>query len=112
MDVSMEASAMRKVYLRILPLTMLMYFLCYIDRINVSFAALTMNKDIGVTAAAYGFSSTAFYVGYVLFEVPSNLVMDKVGARLWLARIMVTWGVIYGRPAHPSAAPANARPCR
>ena len=53
-----------------LPLTMVMYFLCYIDRINVSFAALTMNKDIGLTAAAYGFSSTAFYVGYVLFEVP------------------------------------------
>jgi ACS family tartrate transporter-like MFS transporter len=85
---------MRKVYLRLLPLTMLMYFLCYIDRINVSFAALTMNKDIGLTAATYGFSSTAFYIGYVLFEVPSNIVMDKVGARLWLARIMVTWGII------------------
>jgi ACS family tartrate transporter-like MFS transporter len=94
MDISIEKAAMRKVYLRLLPLTMLMYFLCYIDRINVSFAALTMNKDIGLTAATYGFSSTAFYVGYVLFEVPSNLVMDKVGARLWLARIMVTWGLI------------------
>jgi ACS family tartrate transporter-like MFS transporter len=85
MDTAIEKAAMRKVYLRLLPLTMLMYFLCYIDRINVSFAALTMNKDIGLTAASYGFSSTAFYIGYVLFEVPSNLVMDKVGARLWLA---------------------------
>lgn len=94
MDTAIEKTAMRKVYLRLLPLTVVMYFLCYIDRINVSFAALTMNKDIGLTAATYGFSSTAFYIGYVLFEVPSNLVMDKVGARLWLARIMVTWGLI------------------
>jgi MFS transporter, ACS family, tartrate transporter len=94
MDNTIEKAAMRKVYWRLLPLTMLMYFLCYIDRINVSFAALTMNKDIGLTAAAYGFSSTAFYIGYVLFEVPSNLVMDKVGARLWLARIMVSWGIL------------------
>ena len=94
MDNAIGKAAMRKVYLRLLPLTMLMYFLCYIDRINVSFAALTMNKDIGLTAATYGFSSTAFYIGYVLFEVPSNLIMDKVGARLWLARIMVTWGLI------------------
>src|SRR5580698_9087120 len=94
MDNTVEKAVMRKVYLRLLPLTMLMYFLCYIDRINVSFAALTMNKDIGLTAATYGLSSTAFYIGYVLFEVPSNLVIEKVGARLWLARIMVTWGII------------------
>ena len=90
---AVERSTMWKVYLRLLPLTALMYFLCYIDRINVSFAALTMNQDIGLTAAAYGFSSTAFYIGYVLFEMPSNLIMHKVGARLWLARIMITWGI-------------------
>jgi MFS transporter, ACS family, tartrate transporter len=96
---SIEQSTMRKVYFRLLPLTMLIYFLCYIDRINVSFAALTMNKDLGLTAAAYGLSSTAFYVGYVLCEIPSNLIMDKVGARLWLARIMVTWGIISGATA-------------
>ncbi len=93
MDGSIEKSAMAKVYLRILPLAMLMYFLCYIDRINVSFAALTMNKAIGLDAWTYGLSSSAFYLGYVLFEVPSNLVMDKVGARLWLARIMISWGL-------------------
>jgi MFS transporter, ACS family, tartrate transporter len=93
MDETIAKSAMRKVYLHILPLTVVMYFLCYIDRINISFAALTMNQDIGLTAATYGFSSTAFYIGYVLFEVPSNLVMDRVGARLWLARIMITWGI-------------------
>src|SRR3984957_10436811 len=98
-DGAIEKAAMRKVYLRILPLTVVMYFLCYIDRINVSFAALTMNKDIGLDAWTYGISSSAFYLGYVVFEVPSNLIMDKVGARLWLARIMITWGP-------PSAAPA------
>jgi ACS family tartrate transporter-like MFS transporter len=93
MDSAIEKAAMRKVYLRILPLTVVMYFLCYIDRINVSFAALTMNKDIGLDAWTYGLSSSAFYLGYVVFEIPSNLVMDKVGARLWLARIMITWGL-------------------
>ena len=93
MDTTIERTTMRKVYLRLLPLTMLLYFLCYIDRINVSFAALTMNKDIGLDAWTYGLSSSAFYLGYVLFEVPSNLIMDKVGARLWLARIMITWGI-------------------
>jgi ACS family tartrate transporter-like MFS transporter len=90
---TIEKAAMRKVYLRILPITVVMYFLCYIDRINVSFAALTMNKDIGLDAWTYGLSSSAFYLGYVVFEIPSNLVMDKVGARLWLARIMITWGL-------------------
>ena len=93
METAIEKSAMWKVYLRILPLTMVMYFLCYIDRINVSFAALTMNKDIGLDAWTYGLSSSAFYLGYVVFEIPSNLIMDKVGARLWLARIMITWGL-------------------
>ena len=89
----LERMTLRKVYFRLVPFCFLLYILCYVDRINVSFAVLTMNKDIGLTAASYGFSSTAFYIGYVLFEVPSNLIMDKVGARLWLARIMVTWGI-------------------
>ena len=93
MDTEIETAAMRKVCLRLLPLTMVMYLLCYIDRINVSFASLTMNADIGLDAKIYGFSSTAFYIGYVLFEVPSNLLMEKVGARMWLARIMISWGL-------------------
>jgi len=90
---------MRKVYLRLLPLAMLIYFFCYLDRINVSFAALQMNADIGLTAAAYGLSSTAFYLGYCLFEVPSNIILDKVGARIWIARIMITWGLVSGATA-------------
>ena len=90
---TIERATMRKVYLRLLPLAMVVYFFCYLDRINVSFAALQMNKDIGLTAAAYGLSSTAFYLGYCLFEVPSNVILDKVGARIWIARIMITWGI-------------------
>jgi MFS transporter, ACS family, tartrate transporter len=90
---SVEQATMRKVYLRLLPLAMLVYFFCYLDRINVSFAALTMNKDIGLSQWAYGLSSTAFYLGYCLFEVPSNVILEKVGARIWIARIMITWGI-------------------
>jgi ACS family tartrate transporter-like MFS transporter len=99
MDRSIEQSAMRKVYWRLLPLCVLVYFFCYLDRINVSFAALTMNKDLGLSAWVYGLSSTAFYIGYCLFEVPSNVIMDKVGARLWIARIMITWGLASGATA-------------
>src|SRR3984957_19305682 len=96
---SIEQAAMRKVYLRLLPLAALVYFFCYLDRINVSFAALTMNKDLGLTAAVYGLSSTAFYIGYCLFEVPSNVILDKLGARIWIARIMITWGLASGATA-------------
>lgn len=93
MERTIEQRTMRKVYLRLLPFAMIVYFFCYLDRINVGFAALTMNKEIGLSQAAYGMSAGAFYLGYCLFEVPSNIVLDKVGARLWIARIMVTWGL-------------------
>lgn len=99
MNPAIEQVTMRKVYTRLLPLAMVVYFFCYLDRINVSFAALQMNADIGLTAAAYGLSSTAFYIGYCLFEVPSNVILDKVGARLWIARIMITWGLCSGATA-------------
>jgi ACS family tartrate transporter-like MFS transporter len=93
---TIEQSAMRKVYLRILPFAILTYFFCYLDRINVGFASLTMNKDIGLDAAWYGMAAGAFFWGYVLFEVPSNIILEKVGARIWIARIMITWGIISG----------------
>ena len=96
---SLEQVTMRKVYLRILPFAALTYFFCYLDRINVSFAALTMNKDIGLDPAIYGMAAGAFFWGYVLFEVPSNIILEKLGARLWIARIMVTWGLISGATA-------------
>src|SRR5437879_12343326 len=90
---SLEQITMRKVYLRILPFAALTYFFCYLDRINVGFAALTMNKDIGLDAAIYGMAAGAFFWGYVLFEVPGSSILEKVGARIWIARIMVTVGL-------------------
>jgi MFS transporter, ACS family, tartrate transporter len=94
-----ERSTMRKVYWRLLPLTIVTYFLCYLDRINVGFAALTMNKDLGLDAATYGMAAGAFFWGYFLFEVPSNIILEKVGARIWIARIMVSWGLLSGATA-------------
>jgi len=96
MDDIIEKSAMRKIYLRLLPFAILSYFLAYIDRINGSFAALTMRGDLGLSATAYGFAVGTFYWGYFIFEVPSNVVMEKVGARIWIARIMITWGILAG----------------
>jgi ACS family tartrate transporter-like MFS transporter len=96
---TLEQVAMRKVYLRLLPLVFFSYLLCYLDRINVGFAALTMNKDLGLDAAMYGMAAGAFFWGYCLFEVPSNIVMEKVGARLWIARIMLSWGILSGATA-------------
>ena len=90
---AVEASAMRKIYLRLLPFAIICYILAYIDRINSSFAALTMRGDLNMSAADYGFAVGTFYWAYFLFEVPSNVIMEKVGARIWIARIMVTWGI-------------------
>src|SRR6201994_826508 len=93
MDASLEASTMRKVYMRLLPFAMICYVLAYIDRINSSFAALTMRGDLNMSAGDFGFAIGTFYWAYFLFEVPSNVIMEKVGARIWIARIMITWGV-------------------
>jgi MFS transporter, ACS family, tartrate transporter len=96
MDAALEKSAMRKIYIRLLPFAILSYILAYIDRINVSFAGLTMRGDLDMSAAAFGFAVGTFYWGYFIFEVPSNVVLEKVGARLWIARIMITWGILAG----------------
>jgi ACS family tartrate transporter-like MFS transporter len=96
MDNTIERSTMRKVYLRLLPFAILSYVLAYIDRINVSFAGLTMRGDIGMSAGTFGFAVGMFYWGYFIFEVPSNVILEKVGARIWIARIMITWGILAG----------------
>jgi MFS transporter, ACS family, tartrate transporter len=96
---TIASTTTRKVYWRLLPLSILTYLLCYLDRINVGFAALTMNKDLGLDAAVYGLAAGAFYWGYFLFEVPSNMILEKVGARIWVARIMITWGLLSGATA-------------
>jgi MFS transporter, ACS family, tartrate transporter len=96
---ALERETMAKVTRRLIPLLMVCYFTAYLDRVNVGFAALTMNKALGFSAAVFGLGSGIFFVGYFLFEVPSNLLLAKVGARRWIARILVTWGIISGLTA-------------
>jgi ACS family tartrate transporter-like MFS transporter len=90
----LEARVLRKISYRIVPFIMLLYFIAFIDRVNIGFAALTMNKDLGFSPAVFGFGAGIFFLGYFLFEVPSNLILHKVGARIWIARVMITWGLI------------------
>lgn len=85
---------MRRISWRLLPLIVVIYFVAYIDRSNVGFAALGMNKELGFSAYLYGWGAGIFFLGYFLFEVPSNLALERVGARKWIARIMVTWGLV------------------
>jgi ACS family tartrate transporter-like MFS transporter len=108
MTEAVERSAIRKVYLHLLPIALLTYFLCYIDRINVGFAGLTMRGDLHLSATDFGFAAGTFYWGYFLFEVPSNLILEKVGARLWIARIMITWGLLSGATAFATGATSFA----
>ena len=85
---------LRKVTLRLIPFLFVLYIVAWLDRVNLGFAALQMNSDLGFSSAAFGFGSGVFFLGYCLFEVPSNLVLHRVGARRWIARIMMSWGAI------------------
>lgn len=87
-------SALRKVRWRLIPFLFLLYIVAYLDRVNVGFAAIDMNRDLGFSAAVYGLGSGIFFLSYTLLEVPSNLLGARVGARAWIARIMLTWGVL------------------
>ena len=118
MEAAIERQTMKKVYLRLLPFCFVLYFICYLDRVNIGFAALTMNKDLGLSAYIYGLGAGAFFWGYFLLEVPSNLILEKIGARRWIGRIMISWGIGFGRLCvHPRADqllhPAlHSGPCR
>jgi len=90
----LERQTMAKVARRLLPMLIACYFIAYLDRVNVGFASLTMNKALGFSSAVYGFGGGIFFLGYFIFEVPSNVLLSKVGARRWIARILVTWGII------------------
>jgi ACS family tartrate transporter-like MFS transporter len=90
---ALQKSACRKAAIRLIPILAIAYFFNYLDRTNVGFASLTMNEDLGLTASQFGFAAGIFYIGYCLFEVPSNLALYRFGARRWLARIMITWGL-------------------
>jgi ACS family tartrate transporter-like MFS transporter len=93
-DIAQENRVFTKVAWRVLPILVLAYILNYVDRTNISVAALQMNKDIGLTATQFGTGAALLFVGYCVFEIPSNLVLHRVGARLWISRIMVTWGLV------------------
>ncbi|MBN2991874.1 MFS transporter [Pseudomonas cedrina subsp. fulgida] len=91
---SVLARAVKKVKGHVLPLFVIMFILNYIDRVNIGFVRTHMEHDLGIGAAAYGFGAGLFFIGYALFEVPSNMLLQKVGARIWLTRIMFTWGIV------------------
>lgn len=96
MTCELEQRVLRKITLRIVPFIMLLYFIAFLDRVNIGFAALTMNDDLGFSPTVFGFGAGIFFLGYFLFEVPSNLILHKVGARIWIARVMITWGLVSG----------------
>ena len=89
-----EASVYRKVTLRLLPYLFLCYILAYIDRVNVGFAKLQMQHDLGMSDAVYGLAAGIFFIGYFLFEIPANMMLQKIGARRWIGPIMIVWGLL------------------
>jgi MFS transporter, ACS family, tartrate transporter len=91
---SIEHKTIRKLQIRLIPYLFLLYVVAMIDRVNISFAQLTMNKDLGLNSQQYGIAAGIFFTGYFLFEVPSNLMLHKVGARMWIARILLSWGLV------------------
>ncbi|WP_025096225.1 MFS transporter [Acinetobacter soli] len=96
MDMDIEKRTLRKITWRIVPFIMILYLIAYIDRVNIGFAAITMKEDLGFTASILGFGAGIFFLGYFLFEVPSNIILHKIGARIWITRVMITWGIIAG----------------
>ena len=99
MAADIESLTLKRVAYRFIPFLMLCYFVNYLDRVNVGFAKLTMDADLGLSDTAFGFGAGIFFLAYFLFEVPSNVIMDRVGARIWIARIMISWGIISGAMA-------------
>ena len=93
-ETSIEHKTIRKLQIRLIPYLFLLYVVAMIDRVNIGFAQLTMNKDLGLTSQQYGIAAGIFFIGYFLFEVPSNLILHKVGARIWIARILLGWGLV------------------
>jgi ACS family tartrate transporter-like MFS transporter len=91
---AIAASALRKVRWRLIPFLFLLYIVAYLDRVNVGFAAIDMNRDLGFSAAVYGLGSGIFFLSYTTLEVPSNLLLARFGVRVWIARIMITWGIV------------------
>jgi MFS transporter, ACS family, tartrate transporter len=93
---TLETNTIAKVSSRLVPFLIVCYFVAYLDRVNVGFAALTMNEDLGLSQTAFGFGAGIFFIAYFIFEVPSNLLLERFGARKWIARIMLSWGILSG----------------
>src|SRR4029077_2757755 len=89
-----ESALLRRLRFRIIPFVFLLYVVGFLDRINIGFAALTMNRDLSITSQQFGLLAGIFFFGYFIFEIPSNLLLHKFGARIWLTRIIVTWGCL------------------
>src|SRR3977135_3957143 len=96
---AVEIRTLGKVTRRLVPFLIICYFVAYLDRVNVGFAALTMNQDLGLSQTAFGFGAGIFFLAYFFFEVPSNLLLERFGARKWIARIMLSWGILSGTMA-------------
>ena len=95
----LESRTIRRVTMRLVPFLIVCYFVAYLDRVNVGFAKLTMSKDLGLSETAFGLGAGIFFIAYFIFEVPSNLLLERFGARKWIARIMFTWGILSGAMA-------------
>src|SRR5258708_6024747 len=96
---AVEVRTIAKVARRLVPFLIVCYFIAYLDRVNVGFAALTMNQALGLSQTAFGFGAGIFFIGYFIFEVPSSLLLERFGARRWIARIMLSWGILSGMMA-------------
>jgi len=99
MERELETRVLRKITWRIVPFIMVLYLIAFIDRVNIGFASLTMNQDLGFSSTVFGVGAGIFFLGYFIFEVPSNLILHKLGARIWIARVMLTWGLVSGAMA-------------
>ena len=91
---AIEARTVRKVRARIIPFVFVLFIIAILDRNNIAIAALTMNKELAITSQQYGFLAGIFFIGYFIFEIPSNLLLHWIGARVWIARILITWGIV------------------
>src|SRR5881392_1225967 len=89
-----EKNTTRRMRLRLLPFLFLLYVIAFLDRINIGFAALTMNRELAITSHQFGLLAGIFFIGYAVCEIPSNLLLHKIGARIWMARILISWGMV------------------
>jgi hypothetical protein len=106
----LERRAMDKVTWRLVPFLIVCFSIAYLDRVNIGFANATMSEDLALSASAFGGAAGIFFIGYFLFEVPSNLALNKFGARIWIARIMFTWGIISGAQRGPGPRSRRGEP--